>query len=52
MVLVQYAKSNWYWRNRCQTWPRRDHGIAVTPVLVPTKKREDLSYFTTKLIIN
>ena len=52
MFLVQYAKSDWQCRNRCQTGPHRDHGTAVAPVAVPAKKREDLRYFTTKFKIN
>ena len=30
----------------CLTEPRIDQGIAVAPVSVPTKKRDDLRYFT------
>ena len=52
MFFVQYAKSDWYCRNRCQTRLRRDDGIAVAPLSVPTRKRDDLRYFTMKFKIN
>ena len=45
MFLIPYAKSDWYCRNRCQTGPRKDHGIAVAPFFCASQEERRSQVF-------